>query len=88
MSYIIVQPEFIALVGMRNRLCHELRLCRCNPKRDISHPVNEDHMAAAGCQLNSYSSRPHVLQAKVPPRPPLPIFFYFFIFFYRLLLQK
>lgn len=82
MSYIIVQPESIALVGMRNRLCHELRLCHCNPERDISHPVNEDHMAAAECQLNSYSSRLHVLQAKLPPTP-LPVFF-----FYCLHLQK
>lgn len=63
-SYIIVQPEFSAPVGMRNRLCHELHLCHCNPERDISHSVNEDHMATTGCQLKSYSSCLHVLQEK------------------------
>lgn len=30
-SYIIVQPEFSVLVGMRNRLCHELHFCHCDP---------------------------------------------------------
>lgn len=63
LSYIIVQPEFSAPGGMRNRLCHELHLCHCNLKRDISHPVNEDHMAMTGCQLNSNSSCLHVLFA-------------------------
>lgn len=56
MSYIIVQPEFSAPVGMCNRQCHELHLCHCNPERDISHPVNEDHMAMTGCQLKSSMS--------------------------------
>lgn len=31
LSYIIVQPEFSVLVGMRNRLCHELHFCHCDP---------------------------------------------------------
>lgn len=65
-SYIIVQPEFSAPVGMRNRLCHELHLCHCNPERDISRPVNEDHMPTTGCQLSSSSSCLHVLQANEP----------------------
>lgn len=67
-SYIIVQPEFTAPVGMRNRLCHELHLCHCNPQCDISHPVNEDHMALTGCQLKSNSSHLHVLFALRPGR--------------------
>lgn len=45
---------------MRNRLCHELHLCHCNPECDISRPVNEDHMAMTGCQLKSDSSWLHV----------------------------
>lgn len=60
--YIIVQPEFSAPVGMRNRLCHELHLCHCNPERD--HPVSTDHMAATGCRLSSSSSCPLVLHAQ------------------------
>lgn len=66
LSYIIVQPEFSAPVGMRNRLCHELHLCHCNPVRDISHPVNEDHMAMTGCRLKSNQSCLHVLFALHP----------------------
>lgn len=56
--YIIVQPEFSAPVGMRNRLCHELHLCHCNPECDISHPVSADHIATTGCRLSSSSSCP------------------------------
>lgn len=48
--YIIVQPEFSAPVGMRNRLCHELHLCHCDPECDISHPVSTDHVATTGCR--------------------------------------
>lgn len=51
---------------MRNRLCHELHLCHCNPECDISRPVNEDHMAITGCQLKSNSSWLHVLFALHP----------------------
>lgn len=43
-------------VGMRNRLCHELHLCHCNPECDISCPVSENHMAMTGCPLKSNSS--------------------------------
>lgn len=56
MSYIIVQPEFSVPVGMRNRLCHELHLCHCNPECDISCPVGENHMAMTGCPLKNNSS--------------------------------
>lgn len=65
-SYIIVLPEFSVPVGMRNRLCHEMHSCHCSPERDISHPVNEDHMAMTGCQLKSSSSRLRVLFALHP----------------------
>lgn len=76
LSYIIVQPEFSVLVGMRNRLCHELRLCHCNPESDISHRVNEDHMAVTGYHLKSSLSCLHVPVALHPGRtcsslPPL-----------------
>lgn len=74
LSYIIVQPEFSALVGMRNRLCHELHLCHCRPERDISRPVNEDHMAVTGCQLKSNSSCLHVLHPGNTNNLPCAVF--------------
>lgn len=79
LSYIIVQPEFSVPVGMRNRLCHELHSCHCNPECDISHPVNEDHMAVTGCRLKSSSSCLHVLFASHPGKiisslPPVLFF--------------
>jgi len=58
--YIIVLPQFSVLIGMRNRLCHELHACHCNPECDISLPVDEDHMATTGCRLKSSSSSPHM----------------------------
>lgn len=77
LSYIIIQPEFSAPVGMRNRLCHELHLCHCNPERDISRPVNEDHMGMTGCQLKSNSScvvRPASRGGKKKKQTPLCCF--------------
>lgn len=77
LSYIIVQAEFSVPVGMRNRLCHELHLCHCNPECDISLPVNEDHMATTGYRLKRSSSCLHVSFVSHPGKnqqPPLCCF--------------